>query len=509
MQSVVLLTRRQKLSGAASGWELPDSELFLFDSPAEALARVSLGKVAVFLLDTRDYPRFRHVIKKFLSLNTDADLVLIGDIDPHALRLDMDEGILNILPPGADEEEIAQSVVRALQLRSVRRNSGIIGRSRAIREMLAMIAHSAPLDVNVLILGESGTGKEMVAQAIHRNSARKKGPFVSLNCGAMSKGVLESELFGHARGAFTGAIKDHPGVFKRADGGTLFLDEVAEMPLEMQTRFLRALETGEFTPVGGRATLHTDIRLIAATHRDLGAAVTRGQFRQDLYYRLRVVVIETPPLRDRKEDILVLAEAFLQQENERHRLHVRGFTRAAEHVLLEHDWPGNVRELKNAVSSAVVLKQSGLIDSHDLPREIQPGGRLGGTGSYLPVPLEYTPYQDLDPGMLASALLELRQEVREIKELLLRSGAGNRPAGSWPPHGAGQVVSDGHVVETFSDQGGFSPLPMSEGGDLQTAEKTLIENALRACGGNRRLAASKLGISERTLYRKLKLYRIS
>ncbi len=507
MNSVVLLSRRQKLFAAAANWELPESELYLFDSPSEALARISLGNTAVFLFDTRDYPRFRHVIKKFLSLHTDADLVLVGDIEPQALGLDIADGILNILPAGAAEQEIAQSVIRALHLRSVRQNSGIIGRSRAINEMLAMIAHSAPLDVNVLIQGESGTGKEMVARAIHRNSARKDGPFVGLNCGAMSQGVLESELFGHVRGAFTGAVKDHPGVFKRADKGTLFLDEVAEMPLEMQTRFLRALETGEFTPVGGRTTMRSDIRLVAATHQDLASAVASGRFRQDLYYRLRVVVIEAPPLRERREDIMVLAEAFLQQENQRHRLHVRGFTRDAERLLLEHSWPGNVRELKNVVSSAVVLKQNGLIDSSDLPRDIQPGVRPAGGPTYLPVPMGPVRAQDLDQGVLATALLELRQEVREIKDLLLRGGLGGGPA--WPEGQGGQFSPGGRVVETFSEQDGFSPLPVAEGGDLQAAEKTLIENALRACGGNRRQAAERLGISERTLYRKLKLYRIS
>ncbi len=509
MKSVILLSRRHKLYAAVSQWNFPDAELYLFDSPAEALARINLGQAAVFLFDIRDYPRFRHVLRKFLSMNTDTDVVLIGDVDLADLELEVPEGVLNVLPPSVDTDEIAQSVIRALQFRAVRETSGIIGRSRAIQEMLALIAHSAPLDVNVMVLGESGTGKEMVAQAIHRNSSRAKGNFVGLNCGAMSKGVLESELFGHVRGAFTGAVKDHPGVFKRADKGTLFLDEVGEMPLEMQTRFLRALETGEFTPVGGRALEHSDIRLIAATNRDLAADVARGKFRQDLYYRLRVVVITTPPLRERREDILVLAEAFLKQENERHHLHVRGFTRAAEQILLKHPWPGNVRELKNAVSSAVVMKQRGLIDSPDLPRDIISMAQGGKTGLYLPVPMEYIPAQDLDSGLLATTLLELRQDIREIKGLLKAGGAARGRQAGWPGSVSDSPVHDGRVVETFSDHNGFTPLPVDRGGDLQTAERTLIEKALRACGGNRRQAASRLGISERTLYRKLKLYELS
>ncbi|PIV81873.1 sigma-54-dependent Fis family transcriptional regulator [bacterium CG17_big_fil_post_rev_8_21_14_2_50_64_8] len=506
LDSVVLLSRRQKLYAEASQWNLDDCELFLFDSPAEALARINMGQTTVFLFDTRDYPRYRHVIKKFLSLNQDADLVLIGDLVQQDLDLEIFEGAVSILSGGADGQEIAHSVQRALQLRIVRRNSGIIGRSRAVREMLAMVANSAPLDVNVLILGESGTGKEMVAQAIHRNSGRKDGPFVSINCGAMSAGVLESELFGHARGAFTGAVKDHAGVFRRADKGTLFLDEVAEMPLEMQTRFLRALETGEFTPVGGRSLQRSDIRLIAATHQDLAVAVARGQFRQDLYYRLRVVVIETPPLRERRDDILVLARVFLNHENKRHELHVRGMTRAAEQLLLAHDWPGNVRELRNAISSAVVIKQSGLIEVEDLPRDLRPEVGNPVAEGYLPVPLDYRPYQNLDPGMLAGSLLELRQELREIKEMLTRAGLGRVSSDAW--HGSNRMAGSGHgpVVETFGDSDEFSPLGGEEGGDLQAAERTLIQQALRATGGNRRQAAERLGISERTLYRKLKHY---
>jgi len=507
--NVVLLSRRQKLYAAASQWNFPETELFLFDSPSEALARINLGSPAVFVFDTRDYPRFRHVIRKFHSLNTDCDLVLVGDIELVDLELEVPDGIWNVLPASADHEEIAQSVLRTLQLRKVRQTSGIMGRSRAVREMLAMIAHSAPLDVNVLILGESGTGKEMVAQAIHRNSSRQQGTFVSLNCGAMSKGVLESELFGHVRGAFTGAVKDHSGVFKRANKGTLFLDEVAEMPLEMQTRFLRALETGEFTPVGGTNLQHSDIRLIAATHRDLGAEVARGKFRQDLYYRLRVVVIEVPPLRERREDILVLAAAFLQQENQRYRLHVRGLTRLAEQTLLDHSWPGNVRELKNAISSAVVLKQSGLIDEVDFPREIRNDGSGPMAGKYLPVPLSATFSQDLDPGLLASTLLELRQEIRDIKQMLVNAGFRGDRSSAWNQAGTGGLVPEGRVVETFSDSAGFSPLPVERGGDLQAAERSLIENALHSCRGNRRQAANRLGISERTLYRKLKLYGLS
>ncbi len=506
MRSVILLSRRHRLYGAAARWDLPEVELFLFDSPSEALARMAVGRTSVFVFDTRDYPRYRHVLRKFFSMKTDADLVLIGaEEKAQALAPDAPEVAVRDLPADAEPEEIHQVVGRLLQLRRVRERSGIVGRSRAIAEVLSLVAHAAPLDVNVLILGESGTGKELVARAIHDNSARADGPFISLNCGAMSEGVLESELFGHARGAFTGAVADHDGVFKRADGGTLFLDEVAEMPLGMQTRFLRALEMGEFTPVGGRAVQRSNIRLVAATHRDLADDVARGRFRQDLYYRLRVVVIQTPALRDRREDIPVLAEAFLRDENERHGMHVRGLTRAAEQVLLDHDWPGNVRELRNVLSSLVVIKQRGMIDAADLPAEVQGGIRQ--TSPYLPMAVEGLPRGDLDLGVVASSLLEIRQELREIKAMLAGGGAPGQAAGSgWTVGADGRLRPAGPVVDTYAADVGYSPLADQEAGDLQTAERALIEAALKATAGNRRKAADRLGISERTLYRKIKLY---
>jgi len=503
---VVLLSRRHRIYSAAATWNLPDVELFLFDSPSEALARISLGKTSLFIFDIRDYPRYKHVVRKFLSMKTDADLVIIGldEFPPELAHPDRQHAV-RPLPADADPEEIQQVVERLLRLRRVREGSGIVGGSEAISEMLSLIAHAAPLDVNILIQGESGTGKELVARSIHDNSLRKDGPFISLNCGAMSEGVLESELFGHARGAFTGAVADHEGVFKRSDGGTLFLDEVAEMPLGMQTRFLRALETGDFTPVGGRTIQHSDIRLVAATHRDLAQDVTQGRFRQDLYYRLKVVVINTPPLRDRRDDIPVLAERFLEDQNQKHGLHVRGLTRAAEQALVQYDWPGNVRELLNTISSAAVLKQRGMIELDDLPLEIR-FGEGPDVGAFLPVPFDAQAHGGVDLAVLATSILELRHDIKEIKAML--RGAYSRSEGyqDWSLRPDGRLATSGPVVETFSEEAGYSPLEGDQAGDLQTAERTLIESALKQAGGNRRKAANRLGISERTLYRKIKLY---
>jgi DNA-binding NtrC family response regulator len=272
----------------------------------------------------------------------------------------------------------------------------------------------------------------------------------------------------------------------------------------MQTRFLRALETGEFTPVGGRAPRTSNIRLVAATHRNLADDVARGRFRQDLYYRLRVVVIQTPPLRVHPEDIPILADTFLRAENEKHRLHVRGLTRAAEQALLEHDWPGNVRELRNLISSAVVMKQAGLVDVTDLPADWRPGATHR---PYLPVPLGAANAPELDMAMLASTLLAIRQEIREIKAVLV--GGADRPAGpggAWHQADTMPWEPATGVVETFGGGDAYSPLPGGAGGDLQTAERALVEAALKAHGGNRRQAADRLGISERTLYRKIRSY---
>lgn len=507
MRSVVLLSRRHRLYSAASRWNLPDVELYLFDSPSEALAKISLGHTAVFLFDTRDYPRFKHVLRKFTSMSTDADLVIVGQDEdiPEMPEPGLDVAV-RPLPADVPVEEIQEVVLRLLQLRRVRERSGIFGRSRATAEMLSLVANVAPMDVNILILGESGTGKELVARAIHDNSSRAEEPFISLNCGAMSEGVLESELFGHARGAFTGAVADHAGVFKRAHGGTLFLDEVAEMPLGMQTRFLRALETGEFTPVGGRKTESSDIRLVAATHRDLAQAVSQGSFRQDLYYRLRVVVINTPALRERTEDIPILIEAFLKQENKKHGLHVRGLTRAAEQALDRHDWPGNVRELRNTISSLVVMKQRGMIDVQDLPMEFQYGQPQNG--GFLPVAMPMVNSSNIDLGVLATSILELRHDIQEMKAMMQEMMGHGPTQGGFSLDPEARLDPGGRIEETFSGGMGFSPLEQEQSGDLQTAEKALIESALKATAGNRRQAANRLGISERTLYRKIKLYEL-
>jgi DNA-binding NtrC family response regulator len=500
---LVLLSRQAPLFAAVAAWKLPDVEIYAFEEATAAVSRAAAGPAAVVIFDARGFPAARATLSRLLSLPGDTDVVVLGpgeELGGEELR--PEHGTLRFLAPETPAAELQAVVELLLRMRRVRRDSGIVGRSRAVSQMIALIAQAAPLDISILITGESGTGKELVARAVHRHSRRREGAFLSLNCGALSEGVLESELFGHVRGAFTGAVAAHDGVFQRADGGTLFLDEVGEMPLGMQTRFLRALETGEFTPVGGKGILRSDIRLIAATNRDLMRDVESGRFRQDLYYRLRVIVIETPPLRQRQEDVLVLAEHFLQLENQEHGLAVRGFSRHVKQILRQHTWPGNIRELRNVVRAAVVMKQRGLIEVTDLPADLGP--TAGEPSPYLPMILPVGDSQRmdrLDTSVLASTLLELRQDIREIKSYLQSLSLGPDQG---PPARGRAIPADGRVVETLLHEQGLEPV--ANGGELQSAEKALIAAALNATGGNRRRAAARLGISERTLYRKLKRY---
>jgi DNA-binding NtrC family response regulator len=292
----------------------------------------------------------------------------------------MRTGAYDFLPKPFTPEEFRIVVRRAIERRELlvenRRlrslaetgasDHGIVGESAAIREVLALVERFGPTDSTVLVLGESGTGKELVARALHAASPRSQGPFVAVDCGTINEGVFESELFGHVRGAFTGAVDDKVGRFEQADGGTLFLDEIGSLSLAAQARLLRAIAEREVTRVGDGRVIRVDVRIVAATNRDLEAAIREGEFREDLDYRLRVCPIELPPLRDRREDVPLLAEHFLRKYDALRRRRHEGFTPEALDALRAYPWPGNVRELENVVERAVILADDPLVRPSDI-----------------------------------------------------------------------------------------------------------------------------------------------
>jgi two-component system response regulator HydG len=291
----------------------------------------------------------------------------------------------------------------------------LIGQSLPWRRTMEIVLQAAPSQATVLLLGESGTGKELLARAIHESSARASGPFVPVNCAALPESILEAELFGYEKGAFTGAVQRHDGRFVQADGGTLFLDEIGEIPTHVQVKLLRVLQEGEVERLGGR-TLKVDLRLVAATNQDLRAAVREGRFREDLYYRLNVIAVPIPPLRDRREDVALLAEHFLRLYAARNGRHLAGFSRAAADTLARYDWPGNVRELENTVERAVVLSRGSAIEIDDLPPEVRKGG-VTGDGRTLSFAVG-TPLEEIERRVIHATLAHVGGDKRLCAQLL-------------------------------------------------------------------------------------------
>ncbi|MBX6366008.1 MAG: sigma-54-dependent Fis family transcriptional regulator [Gemmatimonadetes bacterium] len=278
---------------------------------------------------------------------------------------------LKALIPRALEKYQVRTANKQLQqrLENLTRFGDMLGQSEEMREIFSIIEKVAPSTASVLIVGESGTGKELVARALHQKSNRAKGPFIALNCGAFPREILENELFGHEKGAFTGAIAEKPGAFELADGGTLFLDEVAEMEADVQVKFLRALEQRAFRRLGGKKEIEVDIRVVAATNKDLKEALKDGHLREDLYHRLAVIEIELPPLRDRGGDVLLLAEEFLRRFAKEHGKDIKGFGEGAIEYLQTYSWPGNVRQLRNRIEKAVILARGDRIEASDLQQK--------------------------------------------------------------------------------------------------------------------------------------------
>jgi len=297
--------------------------------------------------------------------------------------------------------------------------NGIIGESNEIQEILRIAEKVAASDSTILIYGETGTGKGLTAKAIHLNSQRSKKTFISINCGAIPANLLESELFGHVRGAFTGALKNKIGKFEQADKGTIFLDEIGDMSPDLQVKILRVLEEGEFERVGGNETLRVDIRVIAATHRNLEDRVEKGLFREDLFYRLCVIPMTLPPLRRRNQDVPLLAKHFLKGINTKNNYHLEGFSKQALSVLSIYPWPGNVRELKNLVERLAVLKQEGTIEADDLP------GRIRGS---VEIQMEEPPVEISDEGICLNTAVSEFEKALILQSLQKAKGVKNEAA---------------------------------------------------------------------------------
>ncbi len=398
---------------------------------------------------------------------------------------------------------------------------GIIGNSSGVRQALDRVRQIAGTDITVLIEGESGVGKELFAQAIHETSSRRHKSMLIMNCGAIPEGLIESELFGAEKGAYTGAVERRTGYFEDADGGTIVLDEIGEMPLSAQVRLLRVLETGEFRRVGSTRSQKTNVRIIAATNKDLARQVETGRFREDLYYRLSTVVLVVPPLRDRKEDILPIFEHFQHRFAQQYNSSAPRLDLSARELLLRYRWPGNIRELRNVAEQTVVLLQRDSISSEDLRPNLR-GVTAAGSGVGL-VPLAAGGGSTEEPAgarereLIYRALLEMRGEVKELKEQIAALVAATR-AGMPSVQDPSRLLvmheetgNDGSFIEDAPYE--FEPsadiTPAEEEADskmptLEDVERTLILSALKRFENNRRQTAEALGISERTLYRKLK-----
>ena len=392
------------------------------------------------------------------------------------------------------------------EIQQVKLRFGIIGNTEALSRAIDVAIQVAPTDLSVLITGESGVGKESFPQIIHQYSRRKHGQYIAVNCGAIPEGTIDSELFGHEKGAFTGAIGERKGYFGEADGGTIFLDEVGELPLPTQARLLRVLESGEFIKVGSSKVQKTDVRIVAATNVNLTQAIADGRFREDLYYRLNTVPIQIPPLRERGEDVLLLFRKFAGDFAEKYRMPAIQLTEDAKQVLLAYPWPGNVRQLKN------ITEQISIIETN---REINAAILQG----YLPVQntqrlpalfgIKDSKNFESEREILYSVLFDMRQEVSELKKMVhnLMAEKGNvslvTPV---PPASVPTIIHPVKAPCPVDDDIQDTEENVEESLSLDEVKKEMIRKALEKHHGNRKSAAQDLNISERTLYRKIKEY---
>jgi DNA-binding NtrC family response regulator len=442
--------------------------------------------------------------QQLAALAHDAEISTLALLEPtdseRTERVERLRATEVMVKPVSPDDGVA-TARRLIERRKLQERTGIVGESAAIQEVLVKIEQMAPVSSTVLIQGESGSGKELVAKALHDLSPRRGEAFITVNCAALPETLLESELFGHEKGAFTGAAERRLGRFELADGGTIFLDEIGEIPLTTQVKLLRVLESRNFFRVGGTQPIKVNVRVIAATNRALREAVALGEFRDDLYYRLNVLNIYLPPLRERRGDIPLLVRRFIKEFARTHDRQFRGIAPEAMQRLVSAHWPGNVRQLRNLIESMVVLAPGAEIRASDIPQDV-----LEGAGSLLPMRLSMAGQQGNGPGMqelefILRSLVDLRLQIEEMRRRL-----DEHPQRV-------QVIDLGHnaqVSDVLSEVegNGDQPVLYRAGMTMADVEKATIEAALREYRGNRRRAAEVLGIGERTLYRKIKAYHL-
>ena len=412
-----------------------------------------------------------------------------------------------------------------MNLQAVKHRFGIIGNTPALDRALSVAVQVAPTDISVLITGESGTGKECMPQIIHNYSARKHSEYIAVNCGAIPEGTIDSELFGHEKGAFTGATDSRKGYFEVANGGTIFLDEVAELPLTTQVRLLRVLETGEFIRVGSSKVQKTNVRIIAATNENIQTAIDKGKFREDLYYRLSTVPITLPPLRERKEDIYLIFRKFAADFGEKYRMPGIRLNDAAVALLNSFNWPGNIRQLKNITEQISVIEKERQLDAQILSKY------LPASANNLPMVVNENNHSKTDfseRDLLYKVLFDMKKDINEVKQTIvhlmknesslssnektaiitklnkeMESDINNSPTAENYNISPAKNETSFDYPETIQEN-----VEIEESLSLEEREKELIIKALDKHNGRRKNAALELGISERTLYRKIKEYDI-
>ncbi len=493
--TVLLISKDEELLRQIGNWDrLEGADLMPVEEPGEAYSLLEELDPLILVIDRRATPQSPlSLIRKIHRRYPHLEIALMESERSDKVReAEKRAGVDHFIELPLSERDLKLLMARRIRLQRFRRVSGMVGRSDRFAQIIEMILHIAGTEISVLVTGESGTGKELVAKTLHEHSRRKDGPFLALNCGALPEGTLESELFGHEKGAFTGAQSSHAGHFQRADGGTLFLDEIGEISHSMQIRLLRVLETGEFLRMGGSKAIQTDVRLVAATNRDLELEVREGRFRRDLLHRIKVFELRLPALRERREDIPLLVEHFIRETDSREGTGQLEVDDELMALLSGAPWPGNIRELRNVVQRMCIMATGKRLNIRDLPEDFL-GGDPVQTGGNLPVPLNLNP-EEAERELLYRSILSLREDVKSVLEILRRFQV--QMEGDDIPAAMGEKLSAARFGRDLSNH--ESPRR------LEDVEREMIQRALEEHRGHRRRAAEQLGISERTLYRKIK-----